>query len=227
MITHYTKILEKIVEKMKIALDQGSTDVIQSEYALWIDFLRKLHPESELLKDMEDISFDNEFSKPIKQTSDIKEIIKIAKRQKYPTWFIQPKFCDDRFIFEYEEGQLKNVLQSSLVPDIQTIEGFSGKISGQIYNSQFLACDIDRHTEFLKKMKYLENFKLQIPEFVLFPTDKLQTVSSITLETVFHNYISKAQEQGLHVDGAVIVSDLPLFTEEDETNSRKIAFTLG
>ena len=227
MKNQYTQMFEKLIEKMKNALAQGNSDVIQSEYMLWLDFLRKINPESNLLKNEEDILLDIDFDKSIKHISNIRDIMIIAEEQKYPTWYIQPKFCDERFIFEYDEGQLKSTIENSLVQDIQTIRGFTGKISGQIHKSHFFACDVDRHTQFLKKIEYLQSFKLSVPEFVLFPTDKLPLITRDKLEMIFHNYVSKAQEQGLNVDGVVIVSDTPLFTEDQQTSSRKIAFTAG
>ena len=227
MTNQYINTLEDLIKKMKNSLNQGNSEVIQSEYALWLDFLRKVNPESNLLKNEQDLMLDSEFGKPLKKLSGIRDIMDMAREQEYPTWFIQPKFSDDRFIFEYEEGKLKSVTQNSLLQDIQTLVGFTGKISGQIHNSQFLAYDTDRHIQFLKKMKYLENLKLKTPEFVLFPTEKIAEISSTQLERIFHNYISKAQEGGLKVDGVVIVSDTPMFMPDDDVSSRKVAFTLG
>ena len=63
MKNQYTQMFEKLIEKMKNALAQGNSDVIQSEYMLWLDFLRKINPESNLLKNEEDILLDIDFDK--------------------------------------------------------------------------------------------------------------------------------------------------------------------
>ncbi len=78
---------------------------------------------------------------------------------------------------------------------------------------------------FSQKMEFLKNAGLEVAEFVLFPTNKIPTISSSKLETFFQSYISKAQIQGLNVDGVVIISDTPLVPEDSRVHSMRISYT--
>lgn len=219
---------------MKLALSRGNKDVIESDYFLWLDFLKKIHPESELLKEYAPSTteqklsdshneIDPDFGKPIKQATDIREIMLLAEKQQYPTWFIQPKFTEETVVLEYEQGKQKTICERASIP--KTIEGFTGKIIGQIHPTGFIAEDTNSSVNFLKKMELLETLHIKTPEFVLFPTSKIPTISSNKLEALLQTYTTEAQKEGLKVDGVVIVSDTPLFERDRENNRRRIALT--
>ncbi len=240
MMNRYSLQLEQIIKEMNADIASGRTDAVNSDYSLWLNFLKQIHPESELLNgQQQEFSGDPSFGKDPKQFFDIREIMMLAEAKQYPVWFIQPRF-NEVFILEYERGMLKNMflnrngnMETQTIreaPSIpKTIEGFNGRISGSLYQdetneSKFIASDVDRIMSFSQKMELLKNAGFMIAEFVLFPTNKIPTISSSKLETFFQNYISKAQIQGLNVDGVVMISDTPLVTEDRRVHSMRIAY---
>lgn len=220
MMSRYTMQLEQIIKEMNTA---------DTDYLLWLNFLKQIHPESELLKgQQQEFSVDPYFGKDLKQFSDIREIMMLAEAKRYPVWFIQPKFKEG-LLLEYEQGELKNMNMRAEQGVPKTIQGFTGTISGswcrnEINEQQFIANDVNRTMSFSQKMDLLKNVGLNIAEFVLFPTNKIPTISSSKLEMFFQNYISKAQIQGFNVDGVVIISDTPLVTDDNRVHSMRIVY---
>lgn len=230
MMNTYAELLEQIVSEMKVALSGGNDDVIESDYRQWLDFLRQVRPESTLLKDnggqpktiIQSVR-DGPPDAGLKTYSDLREIIRLAATFNHPTWYIQPYFIGSTAEFTYENGELQNALAIQGVP--KTIERFSGTIEGIWLSEQtFIACDVDTKTGFLQKMDFLKQTGFTAPDFVLFPTAKLLTVSVRKLETSLINFISTARNTWAQVDGAVIVSDTPLFGGDSGTNSNKIIY---
>jgi len=222
----YTELLEQIVVEMKAS---------DADYHEWLDFLRRVYPESKLLKSdyheklplaknsRADPADKIERNDEPKEYSNLLEIIRLAAANKHPTWYIQPHFIGSCARFTYENEELKNALAINGVP--QTIAGFSGTISGVWLGEQtFVATDIENKNGFLQKMELLKKAGFTTPEFVLFPTNKLLTVSVSKLEASLVNFISTAQKSWAKVDGAVFVSDLPLFGGGWDANSNRIIF---
>lgn len=235
MINIYTELLEQIITEMKSALLGGNTGVIDSDYRQWLDFLRQVHPESELLKNndaQQVLPVQNaravsalriQSDDGLKEYSNLREIMKLAAVHKHPTWYIQPHFAGSIAEFIYENEQLQNALGINGVPKV--IERFSGAVYGVWLDEQtFIACDTDNKTNFIQKMEFLKNAGFTSPDFAEFPTDKLLTVSVSKLETSLMNFISSAQKSWAKVDGAVIVSDTPLFNESGGEDSHRIIF---
>ena len=221
MTSRYILQLEQIIKEMNTA---------DTDYLLWLNFLKQVHPQSELLKGQhQELSVDPNFGKDLKQFSDIREIMILAEAKRYPVWFIQPKFKEG-LLLEYEQGELKKMDMNTERSVPKTIRGFTGTISGASCRNerdepQFIANDVNRTMSFSQKMELLRNVGFTIAEFVLFPTNKIPTISSSKLEMFFQNYISKAQIQGLNVDGVVIISDTPLVTEDSRVHNSRIAYT--
>ena len=222
----YTQKLEQIILEIQESLPNNNT-INAAEYQLWLEFLRQIHPESKLLQEVNikgSTIKENDFDKDIKYYSDIREIMMLAENKKYPTWFIQPKFEEPTILLEYDQGELKsdsNGLKS--IPN--NIPGFTGKISGIVAHekSSFLAGDITTQMNFLEKMKFLEQAGFETLEYILFPTDKLPTISSNKLEASLQNYMSTIQG-GVKVEGIIIISDVPLFTADNQFSGTRIVF---
>lgn len=225
MINSYTQKLEQIIVEMNAAVSNGSVDIATHEYQRWLDFLKHIHPESDVLKQKSAVIIDENFNKKVRILSNMQEIMRLAEKQRYPTWFIHPS-CGESLVLEYEHGVLKNDTEKDRsIP--KTLKGFTGKIHGvSSANSQFIAHDINTVMPFLKKMEILKNYGFTTTEFVLFPTDKIPTISSSKLIASFQNYISKARSDGLSVDGVIVVSDVPLFPVDNELSSRKMLFQI-
>jgi hypothetical protein len=226
MMNTYTEILEQIVIEMKPS---------DADYHEWLDFLRRVYPESKLLKndqsDEPSLSQNaradpvpkNQPKDGLKEYSDLREIIRLAVDHNHPVWYIRPHFAGSSARFNYENEELKNALAINGVP--QMIAGFSGTIHGVWLDEQtFVAIDLDNKIGFLQKMELLKNAGFIVPEFVLFPTIKLKAMSVSNLEASLMNFISTAQKSWAKVDGVVIVSDTPLFGGEDGTNGNRIIF---
>jgi hypothetical protein len=213
----YTDILEQIITEMKGALHSESTAVIDSDYRQWLDFLRHVHPESKLLEndnEPEAVPVQNARDDPptdgLKVYEDLREIIRLAATNNHPTWYIQPHFTGSIATFTYENGELQNALPINGVP--KTIDGFSGTVNGVWLSEQrYIACDVDTKMSFVQRIDFLKITGFTTTDFALFPTDKLLTVSVSKLETSLINFISTARTTWAQVDGAVIVSDSPLF----------------
>lgn len=198
----YTEQLEHIIAEMKRA---GPT-VTASEYQQWLAFLRSIHPESQLLKK----------KTATKQLTDIREVMLLAESANYPVWYIQPKLTGIVVQAKYKEGLLQSVTSKQQTLEAKDLEGlpsnileFSGTIKGTS-SDRFIAFDVDVDLPFLQKMELLKNGGVATAEFVAFPTDRLPSISSSSLETFFHNYIQQASVRGDPVDGLVIISDVPL-----------------
>jgi len=228
MMNTYTELLEQIIAEMKTALLGGHNTVIESDYRQWLDFLRQVHPASTLLKDNDGqpramMQGARDDPSGLKAYSDLREIIRLAATYNHPTWYIQPHFTGSLTQFTYENEELQNAQAINGVP--QSISGFSGTIRGVWVDEQtFIACDTDSKIDFAQKMELLKQAGFTTPDFVLFPTDKLLTVSVSKLETSLTNFISTAQNKWAQVEGAVIVSDTPLFSGSSETSSNRIIF---
>jgi hypothetical protein len=63
-----------------------------------------------------------------------------------------------------------------------------------------------------------------VVEDVLFPTEKIRTISSAKLETFFRNYIAEVNKQGSDANGVVIVSDLPIRSQDGEDVGKQVEF---
>jgi hypothetical protein len=237
-----TEKLEQIIMEMRAVLPTGDSVVPDTEYRLWLDFLKKVHPQSKLLENTEIIIEENfNFNTDLKHYSDVREIMILAETKQYPTWFIQPNFKEPIIILAYDKGELKNIYSQQAnnlekrgttgIKDIpNTVKEFTGKIrgivSGKENNQSFIACDIENEMNFLQKMEFLESTGFKTADYILFPTDKITTISSDKLETSLQNYISTITPQhGVKVDGVIIISDGAIFTEEDKI-TRRIIFQI-
>ncbi len=218
----YKQMLETIIEEMNGILAKGDThSVVDSEYGQWMNFLRQIHPDSHLLKNQGALS-DTNFSKEMRRFTAILEVIELAAAEHYPNWHIQPKFSEYA-VLEYEQGALKAEQRDMGVS--QAVEGFTGRIRGALTSEQqFIATDVDKEMDFLKKMGFLEHAGFTVAEFIHFPTAKIRDTSVGNLQTHIHNYISKAQEKGLNVDGAIIVSDTPIGAADKKFSSTRVAY---
>jgi hypothetical protein len=230
MMNTYVEFLEQIIAEMKVALSGGNAEVIESDYCQWLDFLRQVHPDSSLLKNaggqpkaISPGAGDDQPDSGLKAYSDLREIIRLAAAYNYPAWYIQPHFIGLITEFVYEKGELQNALAIQGVPKI--IERFSGKIKGVWLDEQtFIAGNTDTKTSFTEKMEFLKQAGFIIPDFVLFPTDKLLTISVRKLEISLMNFISTARAARAQVDGAMIVSDTPLFGGDNGANPNRIIY---
>ncbi|KKS57032.1 MAG: hypothetical protein UV20_C0004G0128 [Candidatus Magasanikbacteria bacterium GW2011_GWA2_42_32] len=208
MINTYADLIEDIITEMKMNLPKEEHLLVGHEYFVWLDFLKKIKPESKLL-----ICTNG----TIKEYTEIGEIMILAETNKYPVWHIQPHFIELEIVITYEDGELKTVnskdnINMSEVWDVpRHLDEFSGTVKG-ILNEQknFIAYDLELVGNFLQKMELLKNAGFTISEYVLFPTDKIASTSSSKLEASLLNFISKSCEAGLKVDGVVVVSDNPL-----------------
>ena len=211
MTSNYSEKLEQIITDMKADSPENN-----QEYLLWLDFLRKVKPESELLV--------ADSGGEVKEYTDVREIMLLAENNQYPIWYIQPFFDGACASLIYKAGELQTETPDDRgVPKI--ISGFAGTIFGSLSddNLTFVASDVSSNLGFVQKMEFLKSSGFTIPEYVLFPTDKITTISSSKLETSLNNFISKAGESGSKVEGVVIASDAPLILG-DNTNSFRIIF---
>ena len=103
--TIYIEQLENIIREMRIASSKP-------DYLPWLHFLHEIHPESELLKSEDsegpqarEPTADQGTAKA-KHCRDIREIMMLAERNGYPTWYIHP----------YEEGALSEEHEAILFP---------------------------------------------------------------------------------------------------------------
>ncbi|MFZ2189471.1 MAG: hypothetical protein WA057_04490 [Candidatus Magasanikiibacteriota bacterium] len=206
----YAELLEQIIVEMRTALPHEKDLLPGHEYFVWLDFLKKVKPDSKLF-----IHSNNK----IKEYTDIREIMLLAETNHYPAWYIQPHFNEEDIIITYENGELKNI-SSELTVDMSEVWAvprqilkFSGVIKG-ILNAQksFIAYDLELAGTFLQKKEFLKNAGFTTPEFALFPTAEIASISSNKLETSLINFISQAQQSGLKVDGVIMVSDTPLLS---------------
>ena len=245
MMSNYIQLLEQIIEEMDTAIANDRQDFTDSEYVPWITFLKTVHPQSHLFKDPKERVVREKspttesvlFGKDIQRYSDIRDIMILAENKHYPTWFIQPYFSE-ALALEYEQGVLKSIFSNRNgpveIPEMDVgkgilkhIQEFTGVVRGTWQKGEsttFCAYDIDRDMGFLEKMKLLESMGFQTTEFVLFPTDKIQTISSSKLEAFFQNYISKANEHGVSTKGIVVISDSTLLESDTRHDRTKIAF---
>lgn len=120
----------------------------------------------------------------------------------------------------------KEAYEASGAIDRETaqVAAFQTYLSENTANLKFNALDIDTDMSFLEKAALLTRYGFTTPEYVLFPTSRLSTISSSKLETFFQSYITKAQSNGFLVDGLVIFSDRPLTAGDAETSSTHIIF---
>jgi hypothetical protein len=226
MMNTYTELLEQIVIEMKSS---------ETNYYEWLDFLRRVYPESKLFKNDQRNEMrltknsradpNNKIESADEQAycSDLHEIISLAAVHDHPAWYIQPHFIGPMARFTYENEELKNALAINGVP--KTIAGFNETVIGVWLDEQtFVATDIENQNSFLLKMERLKKAGFATPEFVLFPTEKLISVSVSKLEASLNNFISTAQKAWAKVDGVVFVSDLPLFGGGWDANSNRIIF---
>jgi hypothetical protein len=132
-------------------------------------------------------------------------------------------------------GHIRGVLHvASQIPsgiplkDTETIRAtiYESYLSGNGKDLLFTAYDVSTNHNFREAMHTLQNYGLHIPDFVLFPTDKIPTVSSSTLQLSLQNYISKARDSGLKVDGLVIASDSPLMSAVGMMSDNRILYCL-
>lgn len=275
--THtYTQQLEQIISEMDMALSSGKAEVTDTEYELWLKFLKQVYPESHLLSQRvikTVVSLDTTALLPkknpvptLREYTDIREIMMLAETKEYPTWFIQPYFIGLTLALEYEHGQLHSIrykdndhwerlevrqiagIPTSIPEYTITVQGvlymskeayiqygatdhetaqvaaFQAYLSENISSLKFNALDIDSDIGFLEKAALLTRHGFTTPEYVLFPTSRLSTISSSKLETFFNSYITKAESDGELIDGLVIISDTPLIEPTTETSNTHIIF---
>ena len=158
--TIYIERLEQIIRDMRTALPENDS-------LPWFQFLREIHPESELLK-VEDEGAPQareptETTKP-KECHDVRELMILAELNGYPTWSIHP-YAEDN--------------------------------SGERYES------------------------------ILFPTNKVQSISSAKLEESFKKYLSTLEEQKVATDRLVIQSDDQITDADGKTYSQLIYYPNG
>ncbi len=208
MINTYADLIEEIIIEMKASLPKEEHLLIGHEYFVWLDFLKKIKPNSKLLSLPQGT---------IKEYTEIGEIMILAETNKYPVWHIQPHFTLPEIVITYEDGELQKVnskdnINMSEVWDVpRHIPEFSGTVKGVLNDKKtFFAHDLEMIGSFLQKMELLKNAGFTISEYVLFPTDKIASTSSNKLEASLVNFISKSCEAGLKVDGVVMVSDVSL-----------------
>ncbi len=233
MSTIYIERLEQIITDMQGASREAEHNMTKVDELPWLEFLERVHPESRLLKReevpanesppiIEEIQDTN-----VKQYHDIRELMLLAERNQYPTWFIQPHFKEGTVLLIYEQGTLTN--PQADIPGIpERIEGFSGTVSG-IWSrdnpeQSYTALDVDQKMNFQERMQWLRDIGLTVQDFILFPTDRIQTISSHKLETLFQQYLSTVRERGINVEGVFIISDTPLHSGEEEDPCHHIIF---
>ena len=224
MMQSYIQMIEEIIQEMKTELSRGGTDITGLDYMEWMDFLKRINPRSELLKEETEAVMgpepNDKESSGMRHFSNIRELMVLAEVKQYPAWFIQPKFKEVAML-EYEKGLLKD---GSIDGVPRMIGDFTGVVSGAWVNTQFIAYDVDISGDFLEKMAWLESAGFEAVGFASFPTEKIPTISSSKLEAFFRNYLASAQEQGLDVDGIVIISNTALYATDNHMSNR-IAFT--
>ncbi|MFA6427826.1 MAG: hypothetical protein WCW16_05340 [Candidatus Magasanikbacteria bacterium] len=204
----YADMVEQIILEMKENLPEKEELVVSHEYFMWLDFLKKIKPKSTLFIASTDSH---------KEYDDLREIMLVAENSHYPTWYIQPHCGDSLLSLIYEKGELQKV-DSALEIDLSEvwavprhIPEFSGIVKGILNDKHsFVAYDLNTPINFLQKMELLKNYGFTPCEYVLFPTDKIMSITSSTLEASLLNFISKSHAAGLPVDGVVMVSDIPL-----------------
>lgn len=218
---------------MKGASAADGSIVTKVDYLPWLEFLERVHPESTLLKqeevpknksvppieEIQDVS--------VKYCRDIRELMLLAEHNKYPTWFIQPHFKEGMVRLIYEQGALTNP-QTEITGVPQQIEGFSGTVKG-IWSrdnpiQSYTALDVDQKLGFEERMRWLKDVGFTVQDFILFPTDKIKTISSHKLETLFQQYLSTVKERGINVEGVFIISDTPLLCEEGQDPCHHLVF---
>ncbi|OGM97913.1 MAG: hypothetical protein A2817_01740 [Candidatus Yanofskybacteria bacterium RIFCSPHIGHO2_01_FULL_39_8b] len=225
----YTELLEQIITEMKISILGGNGVVVDSDYRQWLDFLRQVHPESELLRSttaQAAVSASNARDDPNTDTkiyTDLRSIIQLAATHDHPTWYIQPHFTGSIAGFIYENNELQNALPIHGLPKI--IEGFTGTICGVWLNEQtFIAYGADGVMGFVKSQEFLKQAGFTTPDFALFPTDRLMALSVSKLEVSLTNFISTAQKKWAEVDGVMIVSDTSIFSGNKNEQNNRIIF---
>ena len=139
----------------------------------------------------------------------------LAEKNKFPVLYIQPNFTKQEISLNYEQGELKKVEGETDMSGVwnlpRQLSEFSGVIKGIIdSNNSFLAYDVNIDGTFLQKIALLKNLDFITPEYALFPTAEINTVSSNKLENSLLNFISQAQQKGLKVEGIIMISDTPL-----------------
>ncbi len=217
----YISMLEDIIDEMNKALFKGASEFTDSDYGRWLDFLRTVHPDSDLLRS-DGRLLDTDFNRDMKKFSEMDKVMEIAEIEKYPTWYVQPKFRE-AIVLEYEKGELRQTnVDARGIPE--KIQDFTGKIRGAIATGKFVAVDMDRRMEFPMKMDWLEQAGFATADCLLFPTDKIPMMSSGTAEITIHNYISKAEFNGLNVDGVVIISNTQIGSIEGIFSKTRIAY---
>jgi hypothetical protein len=236
MIYSHIEILKEIVLEMKSAITSGRQEISEDEYLLWVSFLKQVRPENDQSKG----KIENVADEETKTFSDLREIMMLAEAAGYPTWHIQPKFSEE-LIAEYLDGELKNICVKKNgqmeklnendrwnIPE--HVIDFTGKLFGTWCEKedklQFVTYDTDQNMDFLDRMKWLESTGMNIAEYVLFPTDKIPTTPMSKLAALFQNYISKVREQGLKVDGVVIISNTPIIDGGKRLVSNRIVLLL-
>lgn len=234
MSTIYIELLEQIITDMKSASAKDESTVTKIDYLPWLEFLERVHPESQLLKHEETQvsesppSVEEIHDMGVKHCHDIRELMLLAEHNQYPTWFIQPHFKEGLVRLIYEEGTLTNPQgEASEIPE--RIEGFSGTVSGVLSrddpsNQCYIAHDVDLKVSFQEKMEWLKQIGFMVTDFILFPTEKIQTISSQKLQTLFQQYLSTVKERGINVEGVFIISDTPLHAGEEQDPCHHIIF---
>ena len=238
MIHDYIEILEQIVLEMESAIASGSQEISEAEHLVWVNFLKQVRLENDSPKGkVEDVAGEG-----LKIFYDLREIMMLAEAAGYPTWHIQPKFSEE-IIIEYADGELKNTyvkkngqtekLKVEVEQNIpERIADFTGKVYGtwrerETEKARFVAYDTDQNMDFPDRMRWLESTGLDIAEYVLFPTDKIPTTPMSKLAVFFQNYLSKAREQSLKVDGVVIISRAPIIEDGNRLVSNRIVLSLA
>ncbi len=216
---HYIELLEQIVGEMnQVPMNR---EISESDIDVWRGFLKQVKPDSRI--------FNLPFPRgPNRQSySDVRDIMMLAEINKFPVWHIRlnPK---TEISLEYIHGKLRAETKVVLgVP--KELSGFSGYVWGAIQNNSpttntFVAYDVSGDMTIADKIEFLKTSNFALVESILFPTERIQTISSSKLETFFRNYVRSMEEKGFEVDGATIFSDVAISTSNGKEIGRRITF---
>ncbi len=94
---------------------------------------------------------------------------------------------------------------------------YQAYLNHDIVTLKFVAISMDGTSNFIEQMEILEKYGFVTAEYVLFPTNRLSTISSSKLETFFTSYIAKARDSGIQTDGLLISSDTAITKENNHS----------
>jgi hypothetical protein len=216
----YTDRLEKILSDMEAEIQSGTSTVSLEEFNTWKEFASRIQPAEKTNTFVSYLDYSPYTKVPCYK--DIREIMKLAEARNYPMWFIQPKITGPRITLSFDKGTCQMIYsvhnddvhilekhELNGIPD--AFESFTGNIIGASSKAptglEFIAYDLAMDASFPDRITLLKNNRFKVVDFILFPTQKIPSVSSSTLETSLRKYVSQAQEHGHEVDGVIIASN--------------------